>query len=147
MGYCVKDFYSPLFGIILITFLFFVIGVNLPYINVSEKQLIYYNMASQSRNKSYDDRVAVKNMCVNLIENADSDSKILVSAEFLYSIKYYQAYLYSKKNLNIDIYADIAQHKLSQDNLDNMVEEFLNHNLGSKEEIWFMGRNNEQYFQ
>lgn len=142
----VKNKNAILLNLLLLIYIFKTIGINLPYINLSENQLVYYNRASQSRNKSFEDRIVVKKICLDLINNANN-AKILTSAEFLYGIRYYQAYIKSQKNLDINTYANIADKRLTQNSLNELVMHFLNDNLSSKKDLWFLGRDNENYFQ
>ena len=143
----IKSRYMWGLNIILLVYFIIVFGINVPYFNISERQLVYYNNTSQSRNKSLNDRNAVKKVCLNVINNAESNDAIIASSEFLYGIKDYKAFLNSPKNLNINIYADIAQEKLSQNLLENDVRLFVNKNLSSGNNMWFIGRDDEQYFQ
>ena len=131
-----KYFYSILLCLGLLT----IIKINIPYLNLTENDIVYYNKALHGRNKSIEDRNSVKDICLKVLNNIKQNDKILASEEFLYSIKYY------KFRYNIDKLPDITTYGY-KDNipaeyiLKTFIEQNKNYNL------WFIGRNNEQYFK
>ena len=146
-NFIVNKTYSILSGLLFIVCFVYFIGINIPYVNIPDNQIAFYNRTSKGRDKSLSERNSVKESCIFLIDNSDSNNRVLASAEFLYSLRYYKAYLKSQKNINIETYADIAQKRLSDKDIEIIVTKFLDENLNSGNDIWFMGRDNEYYFQ
>jgi len=128
-----------IYSILLCMGLFVITGIKIPYINITEDDIVYYNKDLGGRNKTIDDRTAVKDISLKILENYEKDYKILASEEFEYSIKYYAYYTNSAKIPDITSYGykDITSPiELAQEFID------VNKNL----DMWFIGRENEQYF-
>ena len=135
---------SKLLNVILSIFLLFIFGVNIPYINVSENDLIFYNKLSDGRNKSIEDRSAVRDYCLKIIQNYKNGDIILASEEFIYSIKCYKAYLRINKNFNIISYAGISDKLVTEIDMYSVTNNIIRNKNSS---VWIIGRNDEEYFK
>ena len=128
---------KTVFGIFLCFLLLFVLKINIPYINLSQDSLIYYNKALKGRNKALDDRNYVKELSINILNNFKSDEKVLSSNEFLYGTKYYK-YVYNYDKLpKVISFDDIKTY----DELENFI--MNNYTNG----LWIAGRDGERYYR
>ena len=127
--------------------LVFTIGINIPYFNMDENTLIYYNKLSNGRNKSIEDRVSVKNYCIEILKNYKSEDIIIASEEFVYSLKYYNCRYHYDKILNIVPFSKLPVTKnISNNDMKQIFENnIIDKNKYSK--IWFISRNDEKYFK
>lgn len=112
-----------------VVYMFIIFGINIPYLNVSESELVYYNKSLGGRNKSIDDRNAVKDFSLHVLTDYKNDNLIAASEEFLYSIKYYSF----RYNYNF-----VPKIYLFENNI---VDESI-----LKSNVWILGRDNEHYF-
>ena len=117
-----------------------ILGINIPYLNMTENEIVYYNEAMQGRNKSIQDRNLVKDVSLKILNEMKITDKILTSQEFEYSIKYYKFYH------NIDKTPDITAYGYkNSNNINELIKEFINQNKNSR--LWIIGRDNEYYFK
>ena len=130
-----------LINIILITCLLFTLNLDVPYLNINESDLIYYNKSSMGRDKSLSDRNKVKEYSLFLLNNYNNNDKILASDEFLFNIKWYKSYYNYPIELNITTIPRIDYSLVDSQTQQFIVENKQNHKL------WFFGRNFEYYFR
>ena len=131
-----KYIYNTLLCIILIA----ITKINIPYFNMSENDIVYYNKAVNGRNKSIEDRNLVKDFSMEILKNAKSTDKILASEEFKYSIKCYKFYY------NFDIDPDVTSYGYkSKVPAEYILKKFMDQNKNKN--LWFIGRNGERYFK
>lgn len=143
--YLEKLTYKTLSNVLLMIGLFFLIGFNIPYLNMNQEAVAYYNVTSKGRNKNIMDRVYVREYCLQLLENYKNKDPILVSEEFIYSLNLYNAYYGFKKDLNMSSYGYSALKKMSDDDLEKYVNDFVKKNAKTNN-IWFIGRNFERNY-
>ena len=134
-----------IFNIFTCLLLLMVTGINIPYINMSENNLVYYNKSSNGRNKSVEDRTKVKEYSLEIIKNFQAKDVIFASEEFVYSLKYYNCRYKFNKNLKIIPFADTPASNVSNEDMTELVENTINKNEYSG--YWFIGRNDELYFK
>ena len=80
---------------------FVTLNFDVPYLNINESDLVYYNKSSMGRDKSLSDRNKVKEYSLFLLNNYNNNDKILASDEFLFNIKWYKSYYNYPIELNI----------------------------------------------
>ena len=61
-----KNYTRIIFNICIVFILIFTFGIKIPYLNINQNQIIYYNQGIKNRNKSIEDRLAVKNICLKI---------------------------------------------------------------------------------
>lgn len=137
-----KNYTRIIFNICIVFILIFTFGIKIPYLNINQNQIIYYNQGIKNRNKSIEDRLAVKNICLKILKNYKSGNKILASEEFLYSLKYYGAVNNYDKKIDIIPYAETDETRLS-DYTTDFAQDFIKDN---KTNLFIVGRNNERFF-
>lgn len=126
--------YKILLNVVLSFCLLCAFGFNVPYLNISQSDMAYYNKSTKGRNKALDDREHVKEFSLYVLNNYQSSSKILASREFLYSLMYYKAYN------NIDIVPNIIT-------FDEIQNQYFGDFINENQNLWIIGRSNEHYFK
>lgn len=142
--YCPQKKSTVIYNILAVIVLILTIGINIPYLNMSENNLVYYNKNVNGRNKSLNDRLAVKNFSIKILDNYKSGDKIVASEEFLYAIKYYKANKKYNRKIKITTFNDITETTV--ENITEFINDFIKNNQTSKK-LLFIGRNNEEYFK
>ncbi len=121
--------------------LLFLLVIKIPLINIPEKELVYrYN----DRNRSYIERICIKDASLYIINNYREGDKILASEEFIYFINYYIK-RYNLKKINFSTYG-FRDSYIERCRAYIIAKDFIKENK-NKSKIWFIGRDNDEYFR
>ena len=129
------------FYVFLCLYLILTFGIIIPFINISEDTMVYYNKTSSGRDKSVLDRLKVKEYSLFLLDNFKENDIVLASKEFLYNINWYKAYYKYNKYYDIKTIENV-----DFDIVDEYTKKFIDENL-NKSKLWFFGRDYEYYFR
>lgn len=128
------------FNVALSLYFVYLCGINLPYLNVTEQDIIYYNKNSFGQNKSIENRKLTSDTNLEILKSYKPGEKILASEEFLYGLKYY------KFSENFENMPEIYTYDFYPGNSSkNAMKIFIKDNV-HKTPVIFVGRNEEDYF-